>query len=155
MGALRDFVADMLEIEGAAIEPVEPDGLEVLASEPLRAAMGWPEFARLGFAATLPVGAIPIGLEGDWLDRFGTLLGERGRFAERQLVVAGNIAAPSDPQRLLDRALERRVLDWHRVVEDDHHTVACVTLKGAAVFDYDFSDGRVIVAQQCNHIFRV
>src|SRR5271167_856603 len=58
MGALRDFVADMLESEGAAIEPVEPDGLEVLASEPLCAAMGWPEFARLGFAATLPVGAI-------------------------------------------------------------------------------------------------
>ena len=34
MGALRDFVADMLESEGAAIEPVEPDGLEVLAPEP-------------------------------------------------------------------------------------------------------------------------
>src|SRR5487761_661750 len=104
MGALRDFVADMLESEGAAIEPVEPDGLEVLASEPLRATMGWPEFARLGFGATLPTGAIPIGLEGDWLDRFGTLLGERGRFAARQLVVADT--APSDPQRLLDRALD-------------------------------------------------
>jgi hypothetical protein len=48
MGALRDFVADMLESEGAAVEPVEPEGLEVLAPEPLRAAMGWPEFARLG-----------------------------------------------------------------------------------------------------------
>src|SRR5271167_3231877 len=106
MGALRDFVADMLESEGAAIEPVEPDGLEVLAPERLRAVMGWPEFARLGFAATLPTGAIPIGLEGDWLDRFGALLGERGRFAERQLVVADNIAAPSDPQRLLDHALD-------------------------------------------------
>jgi hypothetical protein len=47
MGALREFVADMLESEGAAVEPVEPDGLEVLAPEPLRAAMGWPEFARL------------------------------------------------------------------------------------------------------------
>jgi hypothetical protein len=102
----------MLESEGAAIEPVEPDGLEVLASEPLRAAMDWPEFARLGFAATLPVGAIRIGLEGDWLDRFGALLGERGRFAERQLVVAGNIAAPSDPQRLLDRALDLPNAVW-------------------------------------------
>ena len=81
MGALRDFVADLLESEGAAIQPVEPDGLDVLASERLRAAMGWPEFARLGFAATLPAEAIPIGLEGDWLDRFGALLGERGRFA--------------------------------------------------------------------------
>jgi hypothetical protein len=112
MGALRDFVADMLETEGAAIEPVEPDGLEVLASEPLRAAMGWPEFARLGFGATLPEGSIPIGLEGDWLDRFGTLLGERGRFAERQLVVADNVAAPSDPERLLDRVLDLPNAVW-------------------------------------------
>ena len=30
MGALRDFVADLLDSEGAAIEPVEPDGLDVL-----------------------------------------------------------------------------------------------------------------------------
>ena len=58
MGALREFVADMLESEGAAIEPVDPDGLEVLAPEPLRAAMGWPELARLGFGTTLPAGAI-------------------------------------------------------------------------------------------------
>ena len=112
MGALRDFVADMLEAEGAAIEPVEPDGLEVLAPPDLRAAMGWAEFARLGFGATLPAGAMPIGLEGDWLDRFGTLLGERGRFAERQLVVADNIAAPGDPERLLDRALDLPNAVW-------------------------------------------
>jgi hypothetical protein len=112
MGALRDFVADLLESEGAAIEPVEPDGLEVLAPERLRAVMGWPEFARLGFAATLPTGAMPIGLEGDWLDRFGAVLGERGRFAERQLVVADNIAAPSDPQRLLDHALDLPNAIW-------------------------------------------
>jgi len=112
MGALRDFVADILESEGAAIEPVEPDGLEVLASEPLRTAMGWPEFARLGFGATLPTGAIPIGLEDDWLDRFGTLLGERGRFAERQLAVVDNVAAPSDPERLLNRAFDLPNAVW-------------------------------------------
>ena len=112
MGALRDFVADMLESEGAAIEPVEPDGLEVLAPKSVRAVLGWPEFARLGFAATRPTGAIPIELEGDWLDRFGTLLGERGRLAERQLAVAGNVAAPSDPQRLLDRALDLPNAVW-------------------------------------------
>src|SRR6266567_817286 len=112
MGALRDFVADMLESEGAAIEPVEPDGLQVLAPESLRAAMGWPEWARLGFGATLPAGAMPIGLEGDWLDRFGALLGERGRFAERQLVVADSVAPPSDPERLIDRALELPNAVW-------------------------------------------
>jgi hypothetical protein len=112
MGVLRDFIADMLESEGAAIEPVEPDGLEVLAPKPLRAAMGWPEFARLGFGATLPAGAMPIGLEGDWLDRFGALLGERGRFAERQLDVGENVTAPSDPERLLDRALDLPNAVW-------------------------------------------
>jgi hypothetical protein len=84
----------------------------VLAPESVRAVLGWPEFARLGFAATRPTGAIPIGLEGYWLDRFGTLLGERGRFAERQLAVADNVAAPSDPQRLLDRALDLPNAVW-------------------------------------------
>ena len=112
MGALREFVADMLESEGAVVEPVEPDGLEVLAPEPVRAAIGWPEFAQLGFGATLPAGAIPIGLEGDWLGRIGALLGERGRLAERQLVTANDVAAPSDPQRLLDRALNLPNAVW-------------------------------------------
>ena len=79
MGALRDFVSDVLEIEGSAVEAVEPDGLEVLAPEPLRTAMGWPELVRLGFGAELPAGAMAVGFEGDWLDRFGALLGDRGR----------------------------------------------------------------------------
>ena len=55
---------------------------------------------------------MPIGLEGDWLDRFGALLGERGRLAERQLVVADKVAAPSDPERLLDRALDLPNAVW-------------------------------------------
>src|SRR5438270_4596121 len=36
MGALRDFVADLLETEGSAVERVEPDGLDVLASQRVR-----------------------------------------------------------------------------------------------------------------------
>ena len=112
MGAFRDFAADVLESDGAAVEPVEPDGLEVMAPAPLRAAMGWPELARLGFGATLPAGAMPIRLEGDWLDRFGALLGERGRCAERRLAVADNVAPPSDPQRLLDGAFDLPNATW-------------------------------------------
>jgi hypothetical protein len=112
MGALRDFVAEMLESEGAAIEPVEPDGLEVLAPNSLRTAMSWPEFVRLGFGATVAPGAIPIGLEGDWLDRFGALLCERGRFAERRLAVADSVPAPSDPEQLLDRAFNLPNAVW-------------------------------------------
>jgi hypothetical protein len=112
MGALRDFVADLLEGEGAAIEPAEPDGLDVLVPEPLRATMGWPELARLGFGATLPAGAMPIRLEGDWLDRFGGVLGKRGFCAERQLVVADTAAAPSDPERLIGSALDLPNAVW-------------------------------------------
>ena len=62
MGAFRDFVAGLLKIEGAAVEPVEPDGLEVLAPASLSEIMGWPEQTRLGFAAEVPAGAIPVSL---------------------------------------------------------------------------------------------
>ena len=44
---LRDFVADLLESEGAAVEPVEPDGLEVLAP---RAGARRPGLAGVGAA---------------------------------------------------------------------------------------------------------
>ena len=58
MSELRDFVADLLERQGAAVEAVEPDGLDVLAPAPVRKAMGWPELARLGFGAERAAGAI-------------------------------------------------------------------------------------------------
>jgi hypothetical protein len=106
MAALRDFVSGVLEMEGSAVEAVEPDGLEVLAPEPLRTAMGWPELVRLGFGAELPVGATAVGFEGDWLDRFGALLGDRGRWAERQFVLPGPPPRIYDPERLLNHAVD-------------------------------------------------
>ena len=106
MGALRDFVSEVLEMEGSAVEVVEPDGLEVLAPGPLRTAMGWPELVRLGFGAELPAGATAVGFEGDWLDRCGALLGDRGRWAERQFVLPGPPPRIHDPARLLDHAME-------------------------------------------------
>ena len=112
MGAFRDFVADLLDREGAIVEPVEPDGLDVLVPEPLRAAMGWPELVHLGFGAQLPPDAMPVGLEGDWLDRFGALLGDRGRLAERQLVLPTPVTPPSDPERRLEAALDLRNAIW-------------------------------------------
>lgn len=112
MGELRDFVSDVLEIEGSVVEAVEPDGLEVLAPEPLRTAMGWPELVRLGFGAELPAGAMAVGFEGDWLDRFGALLGDRGRWAERQLVLPGPMPRIADPERLLDHALDLPNAIW-------------------------------------------
>jgi hypothetical protein len=112
MAALRDFVGELLEREGVVVEPVEPDGLDVLAPEMLRATFGWPDFVRLGFDATSTPGTIRIGLEGDWLERFGALIGGRGRCAERQLELPDNVATPGDPQRLLERAFDLPNAVW-------------------------------------------
>jgi len=110
MGELRDFVAEVLERRGAAVEAMEPDGLEVLAPEPLRKALGWPELARLGFGAHRPEQAIPVGLEGDWLDRFGALLGDDGRWSERQF--SGGPASCGDPERILEQGLDLPNAVW-------------------------------------------
>ena len=112
MGALREFVADLLESEGAVVEPIEPDELDVLAPEPLGRAMGWPEFVRLGFGPAPAAGVTPIRLEGDWLDRFAGLIGDRGRFAERQLVLPREVAPPGTPERLIERAIELPNAVW-------------------------------------------
>src|SRR6266849_6144907 len=112
MGTLRDFVAEALELEGAVVEPVEPDGLDVLAPPALADRMGWPELARLGFGAEQPRDSIPIGLEGDWLDRFGSLLGARGRWGERQLTLPASTAQLADPARVLERALDLPNAVW-------------------------------------------
>ena len=94
MSEFRDFVADLLERKGAAVEALEPDELEVLAPAPLRTQMGWPELAQLGFGTERAHGAIAIGLEGDWLDRFGALLEDKGRWSEREV----RLPAPLRPR---------------------------------------------------------
>jgi hypothetical protein len=110
MAELREFVAEVLERRGAAVEALEPDGLEVLAPEPLRKALGWPELARLGFGTRRPEAAIPIGLEGDWLDRFGALLGDDGCWSERQF--SGGPPSCGDPERVLEHGLDLPNAVW-------------------------------------------
>lgn len=127
MGALRKFVSEMLELEGSAVEAVEPDGLEVLAPESLRTVMGWPELVRLGFGAQLPDGATAVGFEGDWLDGFGALLGDRGRWAERQFVLPGPPPRIHDPARLLDHAIEFPNAVW-RLLEVSAAWTRCLLL---------------------------
>ncbi|HZZ62974.1 MAG TPA: hypothetical protein VFE63_17720 [Roseiarcus sp.] len=111
MTALRDFVADLMEREGAVVETLEPDGLAVMAPPEVHAALGWPELARLGFGVDLPSEAQRIGVEGGWLERFGELIADRGRHAERQIECD---PAPilSDPERLLDRVLDLPNAVW-------------------------------------------
>jgi hypothetical protein len=48
--------------------------------------------------------------------------------------------------------LERWLLDWHWIVEHHHYPVASVTFEGAAVFDDDFANGCMVVAQERHHV---
>ncbi|MBV8054522.1 MAG: hypothetical protein JO071_04695 [Deltaproteobacteria bacterium] len=112
MSELRDFVAEILERQGAAVEAFEPDALEVLAPEPLRQAMEWPELIRLAFGVERPSHAISVGLEEEWLDRFGALLGEHGRWSERQLTSTDPLPAPTNPDEIVDRALSLLNAVW-------------------------------------------
>src|SRR6516164_8415848 len=84
MSELRDFVADLLELRGAAVEALGSDRLEVLAPAPLQRQLGWPELSHLSFGTQQAPGTVAIALEGDWLDCFGALLADAGRWSERR-----------------------------------------------------------------------
>lgn len=102
-GRMQGFVASLLRHEGALVEAIEPDGLEILAPSPVQQALGIGELSRLGFGTTLPQAAQRVGIEGDWLDRFARLLGPRGRFTQRVLSVPAR--TPSEPERVVEREL--------------------------------------------------
>jgi hypothetical protein len=112
MSELREFVADLLERQGAAIDALAPDSLEVLAPATLRKQLGWPELAHLSFGTERAHGTIGIGLEGDWLDRFGTLLADEGRWSEREVRPPAAVLPPSEPERVLDRMLDLPNAVW-------------------------------------------
>ena len=100
---MQGFVADLLRHEGALVEAVEPEGLEVLAPRPVQQALGLGELSRLGFGGTLPPGAQRVGLEGDWLGRFDQVLGLQGRWTRRVLFAPSR--APGDPRAALGQEL--------------------------------------------------
>ena len=102
-GRMQGFVAALLRHEGALVETIDPEGLEVLAPPSAQQTLGIGELARLGFGTTLPSAAHRVGLEGDWLARFARLLGSRGRFGRR--VMSSAARAPGDPERLLSHEL--------------------------------------------------
>lgn len=102
-GRMQGFVAALLRRQGALVEPIEPEGLEVLAPAPVQRALGIGELSRLGFGATLPPGAERVGIDGDWLDRCARLLGAQGRCTRRVLSLASR--APGDSERVLGHEL--------------------------------------------------
>jgi len=91
-GRMQRFAATLLAQAGGLVEPVEPDGLEVLAPAALHEVLGVGELCRLGFGPTLPAGAERVGIESDWLGRFERVLGPRGRSSRRVLPAAGRRA---------------------------------------------------------------
>ena len=125
MSALRDFAADLLELCGAAVVPLEPEEADVLSPVSVQEAMAWPEIARLSFGAGRSEGAIPIGLEDDCLERFERLLGRRGTWTERALAAAP--VTLRDHERILDRALELPNAVW-RLQSVTSATAPCVLL---------------------------
>jgi hypothetical protein len=133
-GRMQHFVGNLLRHTGALVEPITPEGLEILAPRHVQEALGVGEFTRLGFGATLPLGAQRVGIEGDWLDRFARVLGSEG--LRTRLVYAGSARAPGDPERILGHELlldnaTYRLLDvspaWTRYLALD--------FRASAVFD--------------------
>lgn len=113
MGDLQGFVADLLERRGAAVEVVDAEELAVLAPPYVQKSMGWPEFSRLGFGTERSPAAIPIGLEGDWVDRLAALLSDDGRWTTREVSPGDGVPTPpSEPQRVLDRTLDLPNAVW-------------------------------------------
>ena len=102
-GRMQSFVASLLRQEGALVEPIEPEGLEVLAPPQVQNALGIGELTRLGFGVTLPSAAQRVGIEGDWLDRFARLLGPRGRWTQH--VLSAPMRTPGEPERVLGHEL--------------------------------------------------
>jgi len=99
----RDFAARLLEHDGALVEPLDPDGLEAMLPASVQHTLHAPELVRLGFGAELPPEAQRVSLESDWLDRFGHLLDERGRWLQR--VVEVPLPVLSQPARILEHGL--------------------------------------------------
>jgi len=99
----RDFAARLLEHDGALVEPLNPEGLEAMLPVSVQHTLQAPELVRLGFGAELPPEAQRVSLESNWLDRFGHLLDERGRWLQR--VVEVPLPVLSQPERLIEHGL--------------------------------------------------
>jgi len=87
---MHAFAAPLWRHAGALVAPFEPEGLGVLAPPAVQQALQVEEMCRLTFGPSQLPSARRVGIEGDWLNRFGRLLGDQGR--DR---LAGRVADPS------------------------------------------------------------
>ncbi|MBI3939270.1 MAG: hypothetical protein HY315_00410 [Acidobacteria bacterium] len=99
MRSLRDVTAEALTLAGAIVEPIAPEGLEVMAPMEVRQALSIPEWSRLGFGTDLPAGARRVALEPDWVAGLQRLIQDRGRCLRLSLQPAPSGKPPHDLER--------------------------------------------------------
>lgn len=103
---LRDILARTLAAQGALVEPIHPDGLEIFAPPHVQQALALPEWSRVGFGTTLPEHAVRVSFEAEWAQRLLRLLGGRGTYFLLDVPSSSPPAAgPEDLERELSRAL--------------------------------------------------
>ncbi len=103
---LKAFVKQLTEASGALVEEIEPNGLEIISTQELQQKLKLPELTRLGFALERPKGAERVGLETEWLERLGRLLGQKGQFLRSVApLLIQTMPTPSNPERILEHNL--------------------------------------------------
>ena len=100
MNPVRDLFARVLISEGALVEPIEPEGLEVIAPPRLQQTLAIPEIVHLGFGAQVEPGAIQIRLESDRIESLGKVLGKRGAFLQLRPPIAAKARRQPNLERL-------------------------------------------------------
>ncbi len=105
MSDLRDLLARTLAAQGALVEPIDPEGLEICAPPEVQEALSLPEWCRVGFGAVLPEQAVRISFESDWAQRLMDMLGRRGTYVTLELGPKETRAPEADLERDLARTL--------------------------------------------------
>jgi len=104
MSDARDIVRRLLTLEGALVEPIEPEGLELIATPRIQQALSIPEAARLGFgSADWPEQSTRVSLESDWIDRLYGLIGNRGRCLRLTAWATRFAGGPHHPEEILNK----------------------------------------------------
>jgi hypothetical protein len=100
---LRHFVATVLDLEGGAVEPVEPQALEYAAPADVSRALGIAEFGSLSFGSEIIPGSTHVSFESDWIDRLSRLVANRG--VTGTFTIDSTLPPISDPARVVERGI--------------------------------------------------
>jgi hypothetical protein len=87
------------------VEPVEPQGLDVIAPLSLQADISVSEMFRLCFGDTVPVGAERVTIESDWIERLDRLAAKRRATMDARFPSGDCPKWPSDLQMPVNREM--------------------------------------------------